>query len=48
MKILKVALPLICVLCCAALPLATAAANEESAADRSMLRAAIFVQNRAG
>jgi PEGA domain len=48
MKIWKLVVPLICVLCCATLPLAASAENEEAEADQSMLRAAIFVQNRAG
>ena len=48
MKIWKIALPLICILCYATLPLTAAAENEEAAADQSMLRAALFVQNRAG
>ncbi len=48
MKRWEIALPLICVLCCVTLPFTAAAENEESAADQSMLRAALFVQNRAG
>lgn len=48
MKIRKVVLSLICVLCSAVLPFAASAENEETSTDQSMLRAAIFVTNRAG
>ncbi|MEA1926843.1 MAG: PEGA domain-containing protein, partial [Candidatus Auribacterota bacterium] len=48
MKIWRYILPCICVLCCVTLPFAVVAENEEAGADQSMLRAAIFVMNRAG
>ncbi len=48
MKIRRIALSLICVLCFASLAFAASAENEEAGADQSRLRAALFVQNRAG
>ncbi len=48
MKIWKYGLPLVCVLCWASLPITLAAENGETADKQPMLRAAIFVQNRAG
>ena len=48
MNRLKIALSLICILCAGTMSFAAAAENEEAGADQSMLRAALFVQNRAG
>lgn len=48
MKILKIALSLACFFCCLGLSFGIPAENEEVSAGESMLRSAIFVQNRAG